>query len=76
MGFEETRLGRVVGYILLLSVMISWSRQDYIGSVLSPLLFIIVLKALIKEIRSRRPQELLDAADLVLVEHLRVQKGG
>ena len=76
MGFEETRLGRVVGYILLLSVMISWSRQDYISSVLSPLLFIIVLKALIKEIRSRRPQELLDAADLVLVEHLRVQKGG
>ena len=37
------------------------------GSVLSPLLFIIVLEALSREIRSGCPEELLYADDLALV---------
>ena len=37
------------------------------GSVLSPSLFMIVLKAIIKEIRSGWPEELLYAADVELV---------
>ena len=39
------------------------------GSVLSPLLFIIVLEALSKEFRTGCPWELLYADDLVIVSH-------
>ena len=38
------------------------------GSVLSPLLFIIVLEALSREFREGLPMELLYADDLVLIE--------
>ena len=45
------------------------------GSVLSLLLFIIVLQVLSRKIRSECPEELLYADDLVLVKHLRTRKG-
>ena len=47
------------------------------GSVLSPLLFIIVLKALSREFREGFPMELLYTDDLVLVaetEELQMEK--
>ena len=40
-------------------------------SVLSPLLFIVVLEALLREIRSGCPEELLDANVLALVSETR-----
>lgn len=48
-----------------LSFMISWSLHR--GSVLSPLLLIIVVEPLPRELRLRFPEELLYADDLALV---------
>ena len=45
------------------------------GSVLSPLLFIIVLEALSREFREGLPMELLYADDLVLVAETGVADG-
>ena len=57
-----------------LSFMISWSLHR--GSVLSPLLIIIVLEPLPRELRLRFPEELLYADDLAIVsESPEVLKG-
>ena len=54
--------------------MISWSLHR--GSVLSPLLLIIVVEPLPRELRLRFPEELLYADDLALVsESPEVLKG-
>ena len=45
------------------------------GSMLSPLLFIIVLEALSREIRSGCPEGLLHADDLKDLKHWRALKG-
>ena len=57
-----------------LSFMISWSLHR--GSVLSPLLLIIVVEPLPRELRLRFPEELLYADDLALLsESPEVMKG-
>ena len=75
-GSEETRDKRVVGEdctVIVYKCLKSFNDDFLVhgglhhGSVLSPSLFMIVLKTLIKEIRSGWPEELLYADDVGLV---------
>ena len=64
----------VVLELMGLSAMISWSRKKQglqQGSVLCPMLLIIVLEPLSREISSGHSEEMLYVDDLALVKHLR-----
>ena len=66
----ENSIRRLSFLCHLTDIKIAWinpqSRQDYIKAQLSPLIFIIVLEALFRELRSRCLRELIYADDLAL----------